>query len=82
MQLSDLGLHNMTPNPRYKQLNEAIRAHRGESFQFSIKGVDELDIQHDNVMLESCNTSFQCHFQVGPEGPPIRCGCRRPGCAW
>ncbi|MHC4513708.1 MAG: glutamate-cysteine ligase family protein [Planctomycetota bacterium] len=64
---SDLGLENMTPIPRYKALNDALKAHRGNSFQFRIKGVDELDIQHDNVMLESCNTSFQCHFQVGPD---------------
>ncbi len=67
LHLSDLGLGSMTPKARYKQLNDAIRTHRGGSFQFRIKGVDELDIQHDNVMLESCNTSFQCHFQVGPE---------------
>jgi len=67
LHLSDLGLDNMTPNPRYRALNEAMRAHRGGRFQFRIKGVDELDVQHDNVMLESCNTSFQCHFQVGPE---------------
>ncbi len=32
-----------------------------------IKGIDELYAVHDNVMLESCNTSFQIHFQVGPE---------------
>ena len=24
-------------------------------------------VQHDNVMLEACNTSFQVHFQVSPE---------------
>ncbi len=63
---SDLGIQSMTPNPRYRALNDAMRAHRGGMFQFRIKGVDELDVQHDNVMLESCNTSFQCHFQVGP----------------
>ncbi|MEC7726672.1 MAG: CBS domain-containing protein, partial [Planctomycetota bacterium] len=28
---------------------------------------DELEMTHDNVMLESCNASFQVHFQVGPQ---------------
>jgi hypothetical protein len=31
----------------------------------AIKGLDELRINHDNVMFEACNTSFQIHFQVG-----------------
>lgn len=30
-----------------------------------IKGIDELEMSHDSVMLEACNTSFQIHFQVG-----------------
>jgi len=62
---SDLGLENMTPNPRYFTLNSAMRALRGGNFDFRFKGVDELDTTHDNVMLESANTSFQIHFQVG-----------------
>ncbi len=65
LELSDLGLENMTPVPRYRALNDAIRARRGGSFEVRIKGIDELYAQHDNVMLESCNTSFQLHFQVG-----------------
>src|SRR4029077_6207470 len=31
-----------------------------------IKGLDELQLTHDNMMMESCNTSFQVHFQVDP----------------
>lgn len=67
LELKDLGLENMTPNRRYEALNRAMRKLRGGSFKFRIKGVDELDIVHDNVMLESCNTSFQIHFQVAPD---------------
>ncbi|NUN15735.1 MAG: CBS domain-containing protein [Myxococcales bacterium] len=63
---SDLGLNNMTPNPRYFALNQAISELRGGKFQTLIKGVDEINVTHDNVMLEACNTSFQLHFQVGP----------------
>ena len=67
LRLAHLGLDNMTPHPRYKQLNEATSALRDGDFQIVIKGLDELNISHDNVMLESANTSFQIHFQVGPE---------------
>jgi CBS domain-containing protein/gamma-glutamyl:cysteine ligase YbdK (ATP-grasp superfamily) len=67
LELHQLGLENMVPNPRYLTLNRALRKLRGGSFHFRIKGLDEVDIVHDNVMLESCNTSFQVHFQAGPE---------------
>ncbi len=60
----DLGLHNMVPNPRYMTLNRAMNAERGEAFDFSIKGIDELNVQHDSVMVEACNASFQVHLQV------------------
>ena len=65
LQKSDLTLDNMTPVPRYRALNDALLRRRGGSFEVRIKGVDELFVRHDNVMLESCNTSFQLHFQVG-----------------
>ncbi|MCA8953557.1 MAG: CBS domain-containing protein [Planctomycetes bacterium] len=63
---SDLTLASMVQNPRYLALNNAMAQLRGGEFNFRIKGVDEFEMQHDNVMLESCNTSFQIHFQVGP----------------
>jgi len=56
----------MTPRPRYYALNEAMTRLRGKSYQFDIRGIDELIIEHDSVMLEACNTSFQLHFQVAP----------------
>ena len=64
--LADLSLDSMTPNPRYFALNDALNKLRGGKYTFHIKGADEFRVQHDNVMLESCNTSFQVHFQVGP----------------
>src|SRR5437867_2062944 len=63
---SDLGLENMTPLPRYHILNKAMTELRGGPYEFRIKGVDDLIVKHDNVMLEACNTSFQVHFQAGP----------------
>ena len=65
--LSDLVFANMTPKPRYYALNEAIAALRGGPGTFHIRGVDELFVKHDSIMLEGCNTSFQTHFQVAPE---------------
>lgn len=63
---SDLGLDNMAPLPRYFALNRAMQRMRGsKDFHVLIKGKDELELTHDNVMLESANTSFQIHFQVG-----------------
>jgi len=64
---ANLGLDSMVPTPRYHALNDAICAMRGKDFEFTINGIDQLSVQHDNVMLEACNTSFQVHFQVSPE---------------
>jgi hypothetical protein len=65
--LEHLSLDSMVPTARYKALNDAVRGLRGEDFQFTITGIDQLTVHHDNVMLEACNTSFQVHFQVSPE---------------
>jgi CBS domain-containing protein/gamma-glutamyl:cysteine ligase YbdK (ATP-grasp superfamily) len=64
---SDLSLQNLTPLPRYRQLNEVVTRLRGGPFSIHIKGLDEINLMHDNVMMESCNTSFQIHFQVNPK---------------
>jgi CBS domain-containing protein len=65
--IEDLGLESMVPETRYQALNDAMRAQRGEEFQFTINGIDQLSVKHNNVMLEACNCSFQMHFQVGAE---------------
>lgn len=67
LQLSDLSLDNLTPIARYHELNRSVSALRGGAFNIHIKGIDELQIAHDNMMMESCNTSFQIHYQVGPD---------------
>lgn len=63
----NLGLDSMVPTPRYHALNKAVMALRGDDLQFTINGIDQLTVQHDNLMLEACNTSFQVHFQVSPQ---------------
>ncbi len=67
LEKADLSLDHMTPKPRYFALNEAMTRLRGGAYIFHLKGQDELKLTHDSVMLEACNTSFQVHFQTGPE---------------
>ena len=61
-----LSLDNLTPSPRYQELNRLMTKLRGGAYNILIKGIDELQIMHDNVMPEACCTSFQVHFQVDP----------------
>ncbi|PEN14783.1 hypothetical protein CRI94_00360 [Longibacter salinarum] len=68
--LSDFAMDYMTPRPRYYALNEALGRLRGGPGQYQIRGIDELFLKHDSIMLEGCNTSFQTHFQVTPEEFP------------
>ena len=58
---------NMTPIQRYYVLNEAIKESRKQDFYIHIKGVDEVNLLQDSVMLEGCNTSFQMHLQINPD---------------
>ena len=67
LKLSDLGYNNMTPHDRYYELDRIMRQERGGAFEINIRGRDELQVKHENVMLESCNTSLQLHLQVNPE---------------
>jgi CBS domain-containing protein len=64
---TDLELINMTPNPRYYALNEAMNRLRGGAYEFYLQGMDELYLHHDSILVEACNASFQIHFQVAPD---------------
>ena len=67
---SDLTLDQITPVQRYYTLNEALTRMRGGEYSLRMEGVDELMLEHDSVMLEACNASFQVHLQVGVEEFP------------
>ena len=64
LQKSDLTLENLTPIARYFELDRGVISLRGGPLSIYIKGLDELHLTHDNIMMESCNTSFQVHFQT------------------
>ncbi len=63
----DLELSSMVDCPRYRQLNGAVMRMRGGSINVHIKGLEEVNVASDNIMLLSSNTSFQVHLQAGPE---------------
>ena len=67
LQKSDLTLANLAPVPRYHELDRGVIRLRGGPLSIHIKGLDELQIVHDNIMMESCNTSFQVHFQTSAQ---------------
>ena len=65
LRLSDLNEHAMSDMKRYRALNKQIMARRkGKPVHIHIKGNDLLELESDDVMLESSTTSFQIHTQV------------------
>jgi CBS domain-containing protein len=71
LKASDLVIDNMTPLPRYSELDRALALQRGEPIQIHIRGLDELRFTLQSLMVESCNCSFQMHFQVDPADFPL-----------
>ena len=70
VELSDLVLDNLTPLPRYQELNRLITSLAGGTLRTLIQGRDNLQVALDNVVLETCNASFQVHMQVDAEEFP------------
>ncbi|MDQ3087177.1 MAG: CBS domain-containing protein [Acidobacteriota bacterium] len=65
IQLSDLVEGNLTPNPRYLELNRVLTQLHGNERLVHIKGLDELRLHLKDTFIEFSNTSFQVHLQVG-----------------
>lgn len=65
IQQSDLTIENLTPNPRYHEINRIVTQLHGDNRVIHIKGLDELQLTTQNTYIEFCNTSFQVHLQVG-----------------
>lgn len=63
---SELDFKYMTPNPRYRVLDKILKELRGEDFSLFIEGVDEINLKHNSILFEACNTSFQVHLQIDP----------------
>lgn len=67
LSINNVDEQSMTKEERYSILNDVIKSRRNQIFDIHIKGVDELNLLHDSVMLEGCNTSFQAHLQLSPK---------------
>lgn len=65
IQLSDLTHDNLTPNPRYYEIDRVVTQLHGENRVIQIKGLDELHLTLQDTFIEFCNTSFQVHLQTG-----------------
>jgi CBS domain-containing protein len=65
IQLSDLTEKNLTPLPRYFEINRVVTQLHGANRFVHIKGLDELQLMLQDTLIEFCNTSFQIHLQVG-----------------
>ena len=63
IQQSDLVEDNLTPSPRYQELNRVLTALHGEERIVHIKGLDEMSLHLHDTFIEFCNTSFQVHLQ-------------------
>ncbi len=64
VQQSDLVWENLTPNPRYYELNRILTELHGGDRNLHIKGLDEINLTLPDALSETCNTSFQIHLQV------------------
>ena len=65
IQLSDLSHENLTPKPRYHEIDRVVTKLHGENRVIQIKGLDELHLTLQDTFIEFCNTSFQIHLQTG-----------------
>lgn len=63
----DLAEQNISVNPRYRYLNDAMLAERGEQPRLHIEGQDTLDLQIPSIAYAAACTSLQVHIEVLPE---------------
>ncbi len=59
IQLSDLTQDNLTPNPRYNEIDRVVTMLHGGDRNIHIQGLDELQLTLQDTFIEFCNTSFQ-----------------------
>jgi gamma-glutamyl:cysteine ligase YbdK (ATP-grasp superfamily) len=64
---ADIGTGSMSPNPRFRLLNEQMCEARGEEMRICIEGPERLLTYVDSIMPEAACTSVQMHLQVSPD---------------
>ncbi|HWH33047.1 MAG TPA: hypothetical protein VNU01_10285 [Egibacteraceae bacterium] len=63
----DVAEQNISVNPRYRMLNDAMLAERGEQPHLHIEGADTLDLEIPSIAYAAACTSLQIHLEVRPE---------------
>jgi gamma-glutamyl:cysteine ligase YbdK (ATP-grasp superfamily) len=63
----DITEQNLSANPRYKALNDAVLAARGEDLLIHIEGDETLSAVANSILFEAACTSMQLHLQVDPD---------------
>ncbi|HUG83024.1 MAG TPA: hypothetical protein VMM13_00585 [Euzebya sp.] len=63
----DVTEQNLSANPRYKALNDAILGARGEDLVIHIEGDETLSTVANSILFEAACTSMQLHLQVDPD---------------
>jgi CBS domain-containing protein len=67
IQMSDLSHANLTPHPRYEEIDRVCTKLYGKDRLIQIKGIDELQLTLQDTHIEFSNTSFQVHLQIRPK---------------
>lgn len=67
IQPSDLTRDNLTPLPRYNEIDRVVTKLHGENRVIQIKGLDELQLTLQDTFTEFANTSFQVHLQLSAD---------------
>ncbi|MEX2621603.1 MAG: hypothetical protein WD250_15410 [Egibacteraceae bacterium] len=62
----DVTEQNLSANPRYRALNDAILGTRGEDILIRIEGDETLETTANSILFEAACTSVQLHLQVDP----------------
>lgn len=63
----DISERNLSSNPRFRALNDAILSARGEPVRLRIEGDEELIASTPSILFEAACTSLQCHLDAAPE---------------
>jgi CBS domain-containing protein len=70
LRASDLVPRNLTPLPRYRELDRSLATLGPRAYQIHIRAVDDLRLSRESLVVESGNCSFQIHLQVGADEFP------------
>jgi CBS domain-containing protein len=70
LRASDLVPSNLTPLPRYRDIDRSVSTPGQDAFQIHIRAVDDIRLTRTSLIVESGNCSFQVHLQVGSDEFP------------